>query len=114
VGWVGDVGHLTLADSALSELLIDMMRMLDYGHLSAMPKEPDPGLTTRQAAGDVRRFQEKYPRLFPDDADDWLSEVLDATEERNELLHAVARNRCITCGTATLVRAPAHGKVDRP
>jgi hypothetical protein len=63
--WVGDVGHPTLADSALSELLIDMLRMLDYGHLSAMPKEPDPGLTTRQAAGDVRRFQEKYSPAVP-------------------------------------------------
>lgn len=43
--WVGDFGHLTLADTALSELLIDMLRMLDYGHLSSMPKAPDPGLT---------------------------------------------------------------------
>jgi len=48
--WVGNVGHLALADSALSELLIDMLRMVDYGHLSAVPKDPDPGLTTRQAA----------------------------------------------------------------
>lgn len=112
--WVGDVGHLTLADSALNELLIDMLRMLDYGHLSAMPKEPDPGLTTRQAARDVRRFQEKYPRLFPDDAGDWLSQVLDVAEERNELLHAVARNRCITCGTATMFEYPRTGKlIDR-
>lgn len=112
--WVGDVGHLTLADSALSEVLIDMLRMLDYGHLSAMPKNADPGLTTRQAARGVRRFQEKYPRLFPDDADDWLSEVLDVAEERNELLHAVARNRCIMCGTATLFEHPRTGKlIDR-
>jgi len=43
--WVGDVGHLTLADSALTELLIDMLRMLEYGHLSSIAEEPDPGLT---------------------------------------------------------------------
>jgi hypothetical protein len=112
--WVGDVGHLTLADSALSELLIDMLRMLDYGDLSTMPRDPDRGLTTKQAARDVRRFQEEYPRLFPDDADDWLSEVLDAADERNELLHAVARNRCIKCGTATLFQHPRTGRmIDR-
>lgn len=112
--WIGDVGHLALADSALSELLIDMLRMLDYGHLSAMPMEPDRGLTTRQAARDVRRFRERYPRLFPDDADDWLREVFDAADERNELLHAVARNRCVTCGSATLFEHPRTGKlVDR-
>ena len=109
--WVGDVGHLVLADSALSELLIDMLRMLDYGHLSAMPRQPDPGLTTRQAARDVRHFHEKYPQLFPDVADDWLSEVLEAADVRNELLHAVARNRCINCGTATLFEHPRTGRV---
>jgi hypothetical protein len=109
--WVGDVGHLTLADSALSELLIDMLRMLDHGHLSATPREPDPGLTTRQAARGVRKVQKEYPRLVPDDADDWLNEVLDAAEKRNELLHAVALNRCDTCGTATLFQHPRTGKV---
>lgn len=109
--WVGDVGHLVLADSALSELLIDMLRMLDYGHLSAMPRQPDPGLTTKQAARELRRFHEKYPQLFPDVAEDWLSEVLEAADLRNELLHAAARNRCIKCGTATLFEHPRTGKV---
>lgn len=112
--WVGDVGHLTLADATLGELLIDMLRMLDYGHLSAPPKEPDPGLTTRQAAKEVRRFREKYPALLPDVAEAWLDEVLTATDERNEMLHAVARNRCATCGTATMFQHPRTGKlVDR-
>ena len=60
---------------------------------------------------DVQRFREKYPRLFPDDADDWLAEVLGVAEERNELLHAVARNRCVTCGTATLFEHPRTGKL---
>lgn len=54
--WVGEFGHLTLADTALSELLIDMLRMLDYGHLSSMPKPPEPGLTTKQAAKEVLKF----------------------------------------------------------
>lgn len=112
--WVGDFGHLTLADTALSELLIDMLRMLDYGHLSAMPKAPDPGLTTKQAAKEVLKIQEKYPRLVPDAAGDWLREVLAAADERNELTHAVALNRCIRCGTATLFQHPRTGKwIDR-
>jgi hypothetical protein len=113
--WVGDIGHLTLADTALSELLIDMLRMLDYGHLSSMPKAPDPGLTTRQAAREVLKFQEKYPLLvLPDDVGDWLRQVLVAADERNELTHAVALNRCVECGTATLFQHPRTGKwVDR-
>jgi hypothetical protein len=112
--WVGGLGHLMLADTALSELLIDMLRMLDYGHLSSMPKSPDPGLTTKQAAKEVLRFQEKYPRLVPDRAGEWLLEVLVAADERNELTHAVALNRCIRCGTATLFRHPRTGNyIDR-
>jgi hypothetical protein len=79
-----------------------------------LPKAPDPGLTTKQAAKEVLRFQETYPRLVPDDADDWLREVLAAAEERNELTHAVALNRCIMCGNATLFQHPRTGKwIDR-
>lgn len=112
--WVGDLGHLMLADTALSELLIDMLRMLDYGHLSSLPKAPDPGLTTKQAALEVLKVQEKYPRLVPDDAGNWLQEVLTAADERNELIHAVALNRCIACGTATLFQHPRTKKwIDR-
>jgi hypothetical protein len=54
------------------------------------------------------------PSVFPDIADDWLSEVLEAADVRNELLHAVARNRCIKCGTATLFQHPRTGRlIDR-
>lgn len=112
--WVGDLGHLMLADTALSELLIDMLRMLDYGHLSSIPKPPDPGLTTKQAAKQVLKFQEKYPRLVPGRACEWLDDVLAATDERNELTHAVALNRCNRCGDATLFQYPRTGRyVDR-
>jgi hypothetical protein len=112
--WVGDIGHLTLADSALCELLIDILRMLDYGHLTAHPRAPDPGLTTRQAAKQALKFGEKYPRLIPTPVRDWLDEVVDATDERNELVHAVALNRCVECGSATLFQHPRTGRtVDR-
>lgn len=112
--WVGDFGHLTLADTALSELLIDMLRMLDYGHLSSIPKAPDPGLTTKQAANEVLKFRREYPYLMPDETDDWLGDVLAAADERNELTHAVALNRCIQCGTATLFQHPRTGRwIDR-
>lgn len=112
--WVGDLGHLMLADTALSELLIDMLRMLDYGRLSSMRKPPDPGLTTKQAAKEVLKFQEKYPRLIPGHADGWLLEVLAAADERNELTHAVALNRCSRCGTATVFQHPRTGRrIDR-
>ena len=91
-----------------------MLRMLDYGHLSSMPKAPDPGLTTKQAAKEVLKLKEKYPRLVANDADDWLREVLATADERNELTHAVALNRCVTCGSATLFQHPRTGKwIDR-
>jgi hypothetical protein len=112
--WVGDFGHLMLADTALSEVLIDMLRMLDYGHLSSMPKAPDAGLTTKQAAKEVLAFGDRYPRLIPDGAAGWLSDVVAAADERNRLTHAIALNRCNTCGTATLFRHPRTGEwVDR-
>lgn len=112
--WIGNVGHLALADSTLSELLIDMLRMIEYGKLSGTPKEPDPGLTTRQAAKEVRKCLSDFARLFPDEASGWLSEVLDTAEIRNEVLHAVALNRCVTCGTATQFEHPRSGKrIDR-
>ncbi len=108
--WVGDFGHLTLADTALGELLIDLLRMLDYGHLSSMPKAPDSGLTTKQAAKEVLSFREAYPRLVPDYVGDWLREVVAAADDRNELTHALALNRCSKCGTATLFQHPRTGK----
>jgi hypothetical protein len=112
--WVGNLGHLMLADTALSELLIDMLRMLDYGRLASMPKPPESGLTTKQAAKDAIKFQEKYPRLVPDHAGEWLLKVLASADERNELTHAVALNRCDRCGTATLFQHPRTGRyIDR-
>lgn len=112
--WVGDVGHLTLADSSLGELLIDMLRMLDYGHLSAPPKAPDPGLTTGQAVRAVQGEHKRHPRLCPEGLESWLRDVVDVTARRNEVMHAVARNRCVRCGTATAFHHPRSGHaVDR-
>jgi hypothetical protein len=116
---IGDIGNLALADTALSELVIDMLGMLRYADLFTPVedrKAPDPGLTTKQAARQMQRVIAKDPRLFPKDAPvhALLDAVLAVSEERNQIMHAVALNRCVECGNATLFQHPRSGRfVDR-
>lgn len=112
--WVGDLGHLALADATLGALLIDMLTVLAHAGYPEAPLVVDPGLTTKQAARDVRRCLEAEPELFGDTAKDWLSDVDTVTDSRNELFHAVALDRCDTCGAATRFVHPRSGReVDR-
>lgn len=112
--WIGDLGHLALADATLGALLIDMLTVLAHAGYPETPLVVDPGMTTKQAARDVRRYLEAEPKLFGDAARDWLSEVTAVTDSRNELLHAVALDRCGTCGVATRFVHPRSGReVDR-
>jgi hypothetical protein len=113
-GWVGDLGHLALADASLGALLIDMLGMLAHAGYPKEPGEVDHGQTTGNAARAVGRRLSSDPDLFPDDAAAWLAEVQAASESRNQLLHAVALNRCNTCGHATRFMHPRSGvEVDR-
>jgi hypothetical protein len=116
---LGDIGNLALADTALSELVIEMLRMLTYADLFTPVEDratPDSGLTTKQAAQQAQRVLKNDRRLFPDDANvhEWLDEVLAVSEKRNRIMHAVALNRCVECGNATLFQHPRSGTfVDR-
>lgn len=106
--------HLALADATLDALLIDMLSVLGHASYPGAPRLVKPGLTTKQAARQVRRCLEAEPELFGDTAKDWLSEVTAVTDSRNELLHAVTLDRCGTCGAATRFIHPRSGwKVDR-
>jgi hypothetical protein len=112
--WIGDLGHLALADATLGALLINMLDMLAYAGYPEWPSRQEFGLTTKQAAREVERWVEEEPELFSDPATDWLSDVIAVTDLRNALLHAVALNRCGTCGAATRFIHPRSGQeVDR-
>lgn len=112
--WIGDLGHLALADATLGALLIDMLTVLAHADYPEAPLSVDPGQTTKQAARAVRHYLEAEPELFGDTAKAWLSNVTAVTDSRNKLLHAVALDRCGTCGAATRFVHPRSGhEVDR-
>lgn len=107
--WIGDLGHLALADATVGALLIDILILLEYAAYSNAPRDVDPGLTTKQAAIKVQAALIREPALFGHDAGSWLSDVIEVAEVRNALLHAVALNRCGTCGLATRFVHPRSG-----
>lgn len=112
--WIGDLGHLALADAMLGATLIDLLGVMEYLSYPETPREIDAGLTTKQAARAVGAHYQKDPSLFPATAAEWLREVIKATDLRNRMLHAVALDRCAGCGNATLFRHPRSGlAVDR-
>ncbi|MEV0561465.1 hypothetical protein [Dactylosporangium sp. NPDC050588] len=112
--WIGDLGHLALADASLGVLLVDMLSLLAHAGYPAGPSAVDTGKTTRQSARAVQGLLSAQPELFGDTAGDWLSDLIAVTELRNELLHAVALNRCSACGTASRFLHPRSGReVDR-
>jgi hypothetical protein len=112
--WIGDLGHLALADATLGALLIDILGILGYAGHPEAPPSVNTGLTTKAAAKEVQRRLKEQPELFGDTATDWLSNVVAVAESRNQLLHAVALDRCGTCGTATKFTNPRSGsEVDR-
>src|SRR3954463_7296840 len=91
-----------------------MLAVLTHVGYPEAPLVVDPGLTTKQAARDVWRRLEADLGLFGNTAGGWLSDVITVTDTRNELLHAVALDRCGTCGTATKFIHPRSGRqVDR-
>jgi hypothetical protein len=112
--WIGDIGHLALADSALGALLTDMLQVLAEASYPEPSTRVDVGMTTKQAARRLQRCVEADPGLFPDPTSAWLEEVVRATELRNSILHAVAVNRCANCGAASHFVHPRSGsQVDR-
>ncbi|WP_350280481.1 hypothetical protein [Kribbella sp. HUAS MG21] len=112
--WVGNIGHLALADSALGALLTDILQALAQAAYPAPPAKVDVGLTTKQSVRKVERRAHSEPHLFPSQTGAWLLEVHEATELRNSILHAVAINRCANCGAASHFVHPRSGQhVDR-
>lgn len=112
--WVGDIGHLALADASLGALLIDILRLVAEAGYPDRPSSVDTGLTTKQAAAALQSQLQRDESLFPNDFAEWLAVVDDATESRNRIMHAVAVNRCVNCGSAEQFVHPRSGEfVDR-
>jgi hypothetical protein len=87
------VGQLTIADATLCYLLLDILREAE---------DRNPGeMTTGQVSRKLLDLAKRDPTLLTSDITDWLERVKRATVKRNEVVHAVARDRCVMCGQAT-------------
>lgn len=87
------VGELAVADASLSDLLRDTLHEVTC---------QDPGwVTTGQAADQLQHLAKSDPSLLTPEDVGWLKRVKTAAERRNSIIHAVARDRCASCGQAT-------------
>lgn len=87
------IGELTLAETALGNLLGDLLQSLPGA------KRLPP--TSGQRARKLERIGASDAEVFPSTFHDWISRVEMAVDGRNEIVHAMATDRCIYCGTAT-------------
>lgn len=91
-------------DGTLNDLLRDL--------LTEITGQDAKDLTTGQAAQTLLRHSKQDRALLTRDVTDWLKRTDQAAQERNKVMHAVARDQCVLCGNAT--RFEHKGKpVDR-
>jgi hypothetical protein len=88
------VGRLAVMDAALNDLLRDLGAEI-AGWDAA-------GWTTGKAAMELLKRAKDDPELLGPDVRDWLKRAVQAAEERNKVMHAVARDQCVVCGNATV------------
>lgn len=96
---LGPVGELALADTALCELLAEMLTAVwDLeGITDAVPDTT--GATANRLLGALKRHAVLVGLAA--DSRPWLKRVVAAAAQRNGLIHAIALDRCIRCGSAT-------------
>lgn len=87
------VGQLAIVDATLCDLLRDLVHETT-GQDTRL-------LTTGKAADKLLALAKRDPSLVTPDDVDWLKRVKRAAEERNQVIHAIARDRCASCGQAT-------------
>jgi hypothetical protein len=94
----GVVGALTLADTSLCALLADVREAVtEYGPV----EEPPSKITTGQLADDLLGLGKRHPILISDDMRQWLLRVKRGAKQRNEVVHAIGRDRCVGCGRSS-------------
>jgi hypothetical protein len=64
--WIGNLGHLALADATLGALIIEMLSILAHAAYPDAPAAVNPGATTKQAAKKVLSRLDADPNLFGD------------------------------------------------
>jgi hypothetical protein len=87
------VGELAIVDATLCDLLRDI--------LNEAGGQNSGEVTTGQAADRLLAVAKADRLLFTSDVTDWLKRIKRAAEKRNTIIHAIARDRCVTCGQAT-------------
>lgn len=88
------VGRLAVMDAALNNLLRDLVQeIMDLDVTD---------LTTGRAAQELLKQAKSDSTLLGPDVRDWFKRVGQAAQERNKIMHAVARDQCVLCGNATL------------
>jgi len=87
------VGQLAIADATLCDLLRDI--------LNEAGGQNSGEVTTGQAADRLLAAAKTDRLLFTPNVTDWLKRAKKAAEKRNTIIHAIARDRCVTCGRAT-------------
>lgn len=108
-GMGGLVGELVLSDASLSALLSDMRTALTrYGSVPASPTKT----TTGQLADELLGIDKRHPTLLPPGFRPWLIRVKAAAEQRNAIVHAIGRDRCVACGRSSVFEHK-HKPVDR-
>jgi hypothetical protein len=94
----GLVGELTLADASLAALVSDMRgAVASHGPVQT----PSKAETTGKLADEMLSVRKAHTSLLPDDMREWLIRVRKAAEDRNKIVHAIGRDRCIGCGRSS-------------
>ncbi|WP_067866049.1 hypothetical protein [Nocardia shimofusensis] len=97
-GMGGLVGELALSDASLSALLSDIRQALtQYGPVAASPEKSTTGSLTKELLG----IEKRYPALLPIGFRPWLVQVQSVAEQRNAVVHAIGRDRCVDCGRSS-------------
>lgn len=96
------IGELTLVESSLGALLVDIREAIsDYGPVASSELNL-ASATTGKLADEMLAVAKQEAALFPADLREWLKAVKTMAEQRNTVVHALGRDRCITCGASSV------------
>ena len=108
------VGKLTLADAMLGEVVTDLLRILAQANWPGTPATVRYGQTTRNVTTELEEYLNAENAVFPRWAWAWVNQVLAAVDLRDQIVHAIALDQCMTCSAATTFSHPRSGSaVDR-
>lgn len=100
------IGQLTLSDAMLGELITDVLRLLANANYPAESAPVREGRTTSKVAEVLENYLKDERALFGDDVAGWLDRVRAAVNDRDKIVHAIAQDQCISCGSATSFTHP--------